>query len=212
MSTISGEETSWYFAKINVLSFAIKTFWERIPLPKKDNEEYFQMPADAWRGVGGGGGGRSPNPTLGSTLGFWAVPARPWDEEEAMLVRGESERVDKWEGGEERKRGRRRRRRSCLNAWRWVEQRENDDSHVLTSVASGLWPPKQRDCNFCRGATLFSSKVEHSWWSNACDKLDGSVQRNSIQTQAHSLFWNFQLDGWVSMHGQMCQSVLHDTS
>ena len=39
---------------------------------------------------------------------------------------------------------------------------EKDDSHVLTSVASGLWPPKQRDCNFCRGATLFSSKVEHS--------------------------------------------------
>ena len=25
-----------------------------------------------------------------------------------------------------------------------VPQTEKDDSHVLTSVASGLWPPKQR--------------------------------------------------------------------
>ena len=133
------------------------------PLPsKKDNVEYFQMPASAWR-LSRVGRRPKPKPNLGQNSRLLGSSAYPTvrgggGDVSPQLERGKVNCEGKEEGA---------------GAWMHEgEFAENDDSQaVLTTVASVHH--QNNDCNFCREA-IFCIKLP---WSDTAAVLKNQIVR-----------------------------------
>ena len=113
----------------------------------------------------GWGGGRSPNPTLGRTLGFWAaVPTRPWEEEGAMSLLS-------WRGEKWIVRG--RRRELVLECMKVSLQRMMIHKRCWQRWLEDFVHHQNNDCNFCREA-IFCIKLP---WSDTAAVLKNQIVR-----------------------------------
>ena len=149
----------------------------------------WQMLEEGWVG----GGGRSPNPTLGSTLGFWAVPTRPWDEEEAMLMRGQKWGGESEEGKEERGGREEEEEKEGLPECMKVSVPQRRMIHMCWHRWLQDFGHQNNDCNFCREA-IFCTKVERCG-----DSLDilipgkNLLALSTITTITYTRIWFWKL-------------------